>query len=173
MRRFFQNKTGQVALGSILAAGSLVVLFLTCMAPTGKLGFTAVAGLFPMIGVLAAGRAVGYMCWAAAAILGLILLPDKSVAMLYLLFLGIYPVLKERIESMRSLPLEWLLKLLCFNLALTLCWFALRTLFLPSLPGWLGQSSPLVYGLGNLVFVCYDIGLSQLIASLRKKLHLY
>ena len=159
-----------VALGGVLAAGSLAVLWLACVAPSGRLGLTAAAGLFPMAGVLAAGRAAGYLCWAAAGLLGLLLLPDKGVALLYLIFLGIYPVVKSRIESLGRLGPEWALKLLLFNGALTLFWFALRGLFLPSLPQWLGENSLLLYGVGNVVFAAYDVGLSRLVALFQTRL---
>lgn len=170
MRHFFRSKTGHIALGSILAAGSLALLMLACVVPTGQVGITAAAGLFPMIGVLAAGRSVGYLCWAAAAILGLLLLPNKGVALLYLVFLGLYPVVKERIEGIRKAPLEWLLKLACFYLTLSLFWFVFRTLFLPMVPA---LSGGILYLVGGVIFVCYDIGLSRLIGLLRRKLRLY
>ena len=154
----------------MLAAGALVMLWLACMAPSGQLGLTAVGGLFPMAASVAAGRAVGYLCWGAAGLLGLILLPDKGVALLYLIFLGLYPVVKGAVESLRRLPLEWALKLAFFNLALTLCWFLFRELFLPALPDWLTGSLPVLYGAGNVVFVIYDIGLSRLVGLLRARL---
>ena len=58
----------------VLAAGSLAVLWLACMVPSGRIGLTGAAGLFPVAAVLAAGRAAGYLCWAASALLGLFLL---------------------------------------------------------------------------------------------------
>ena len=97
-------------------------------------------------------------------LLGLFLLPDKGVALLYLIFLGLYPVVKNNIEGLRRLPLEWLCKLACFNAALSLFWFALRALFLPDPPVWLGERTWLLYLAGNLIFVLYDVGLSRLIA---------
>ena len=118
----------------------------------------------PVAAVLTAGRAAGYLCWAASALLGLFLLPDKGVALLYLIFLGLYPVVKNNIEGLRRLPLEWLCKLACFNAALSLFWFALRALFLPDPPVWLGERTWLLYLAGNLIFVLYDVGLSRLIA---------
>ncbi len=72
------GRTGKTALGGILAAGALVMLWLACVAPSGRLGLTAVGGLFPMAATLAAGRVAGYLCWGAASLLGLILLPDKG-----------------------------------------------------------------------------------------------
>ena len=166
MRR---TKTSLVSVGGVLAAGALVLLWLACMAPSGQLGLTAAGGLFPMAAAVAAGRGAGYLCWGAAGLLGLILLPDKGVALLFLLFLGLYPVVKGAIESLRRLPLEWALKLAFFNLALTLCWFLFRELFLPALPDWLTGSLPVLYGAGNVVFVIYDIGLSRLVGLLRAR----
>ena len=100
------TKTWQVAQGGVLAAGSLAVLWLACVVPSGQLGVTAVAGLFPVGAVLAAGRGAGLLCWAAASILGLLLLPDKGVALMYLVFLGLYPVVKSRLEQLKSRTVE-------------------------------------------------------------------
>ena len=159
------------ALGGVMAAGSLTMLWLACAAPSGRMGLAAAAGLFPMAATLYAGPASGYLCWAAAGLLGLILLPDKGVALLFFTFFGLYPVVKGGIESLRRLPVEWVLKLALFNLVLSLFWFVLRELFLPSPPPWLGENTPLLYGAGNLVFIAYDIGLSRLIVLLRQRLN--
>ena len=106
----FHTTSRRTAVAGVLAAGSLAVLWLACMVPSGRIGLTGAAGLFPVAAVLAAGRAAGYLCWAASALLGLFLLPDKGVALLYLIFLGLYPVVKNNIEGLRRLPLEWLLQ---------------------------------------------------------------
>ena len=84
----FHTTSRRTAVAGVLAAGSLAVLWLACMVPSGRIGLTGAAGLFPVAAVLAAGRAAGYLCWAASALLGLFLLPDKGVALLYLIFLG-------------------------------------------------------------------------------------
>ena len=44
----FSSGSGRVALGGVLAAGSLAVLWLASVTPTGQLGITAAAGLFPV-----------------------------------------------------------------------------------------------------------------------------
>lgn len=157
-----------MALGGILAAGSLALLWLACAAPSGRIGFIAAAGLFPMAAAMYSGRRTGYLCWGASALLGLLILPDKIVGLLYLTFLGIYPVVKGRIETLGRLSLEWGLKLSCFNLFLTLFWFTFQELF-PA-PPWLADNTLLAYAAGNLLFVAYDLGLSQIIARLRARL---
>ena len=166
----FDRNTRRTALGGVLAAGSLAVLWLACIAPTGSLGVTAVAGLFPMVAVVTSGRPAGFLCWAASAVLGL-LLPDKGVALLYFCFLGLYPVVKSHLEHLPGPVLESVCKLAYFNLALTLVWFAFRALFLPMLPSWLEEQTWLIYVVGNVAFVAYDIGLSRLIGALTCRLY--
>lgn len=163
MRR---TKTGAVALGGVLAAGSLAVLWLACVIPSGQLGVTAAAGLFPVGAVLAAGRGAGLLCWAAASVLGLLLLPDKGVALMYLFFMGLYPVVKSRLEQLSSRVAEWAGKLVFFNAALSLLWFAFQNLFLPALPNWMSGQLWMLYGAGNAVFLLYDVALSRLIGGL-------
>ncbi len=159
------SKASRTALVGVLAAGSLALLWIACLSPSGRLGLGAVAGLFPMVAVMAAGRTAGYMCWAAAGILGLILLPDKGIALMYLLFFGVYPVLKSRFEGEQKQSVAWIMKAGYFHVVLILFWFVLRALFLPNLPLWLNKSW-LVWLLGNVVFIVYDIGLSRLIFGL-------
>lgn len=168
----FSSKAGRTALGGVLAAGSLAVLWLACVTPTGRLGVAAAAGLFPIGAVLLVGRGAGFLCWAAASVLGLLILPDKGVALMYLCFMGLYPVVKSRLEQCASRPLEWVGKLACFNAALTLLWVAFRGLFLPALPEWLAGKVWLLYGAGNLVFLLYDWGLSRLIGMMTARLKL-
>lgn len=167
MARPEQKQSFYAAVGGVLAAGSLALLWLACAAPSGRIGFTAAAGLFPMAAAMYAGRRTGYLCWAASAVLGLLILPDKIVGLLYLTFLGLYPVVKGRLETLGRLDLEWGLKLASFNLVLTLFWFVFQELFLPQAPAWLAENTLLAYGLGNLLFVAYDLGLSQIVARIR------
>ena len=168
--RMPRGRSGRTALGGVLAAVSLALLWVAGMAPSGRLGLAALAGLGPVVAVLTAGRAAGYLCWAASGALGLLLTPDKGIAALYLAFFGLYPVVKARLESMDRRWAEWALKLIFFNLALTLCWFLFRELLWPEPPAWLAGGLPVVYGAGNLVFIIYDIGLSRLVGMLRARL---
>ena len=165
-----RGKSGRTALCGMLAAVSLALLWVAGMAPSGRLGLSALAGLGPVVAVLTAGRGAGYLCWAASGVLGLLLTPDKGAAALYLVFFGLYPVVKARLESIDRRVAEWALKLVYFNGVLTLFWFLFRQLLFPTLPAWLGGGLPVLYGLGNLVFVLYDVGLSRLIALLLRRL---
>ena len=86
MRRGVSEKTWTVALSGVLAAMSLALLYLASVLPTGQLGVAAVAGLFPMAAVISAGWKAGACCWLASGLLGLLIVPGKGIALLFLLF---------------------------------------------------------------------------------------
>lgn len=158
----FHSNSVRIALAGILSAGSMVLLWMACLSPTGRLGLNAAAGLFPVAGVLMSGRAAGYCCWIVTGLLGLVLLPDKGMALLYLMFFGLYPVLKSVFETRKSLVFCWSLKLIYFNMVLTVSVFVLGELFFSALPALLHRPLP-AWVAGNIVFIAYDIGLSRLI----------
>lgn len=148
------------------------MLWLACITPTGRLGVTAAAGLFPISAVLLAGTGSGASLLGGGLCAGSADPAVKGVALMYLCFMGLYPVVKSRLEQCASRPLEWVGKLACFNGALTLLWVVFRGLFLPALPEWLAGAVWLLYGAGNLVFLLYDWGLSRLIGMMTARLKL-
>ena len=154
MRNHTETGAGRVALVGVLAALSLIALYLSAVSPTARMGIVAIAGLFPAGAVVSAGLKAGFFCYGAAGLLGLLLVPDKANALLYLLFFGLWPMLKSLLERIPARPLEWLL---------TLFWFGLHSLFLPFLPETL-QAPWMVYAAGNAAFVIYDVGFSKLIS---------
>lgn len=154
----------RTALVGVLSALSLALLYAANLAPGGRMGVVAAAGLVPAAAVVSAGLPAGLFCYAATGLLGLLLVPDKGTAALYLIFFGLYPVVKSLIERIKSLPAEYLCKLAFFNAVLSLLWFGLRGIFLPFLPAALTGAAWLVYAAGNLAFLAYDFGFSKLIA---------
>ncbi len=158
-----------VALGGVLTALSLVLLYLASVSPTGRLGLTAVAGVVPAAAVVSGGLGAGVLSYLAAGLLGLLLIPAKDAAILYLLFFGIYPLVKYGIERLRRLGPEWLLKLAFFNLMLSVFLFGLSHIFFAALPA---EDLPLwmIYLAGNAIFVVYDLGFSKLITFYAKRI---
>ena len=168
MTRFDRpGSAGRTALVGVLSAGGLAVLWMACLTPSGRTGITAAAGLFPVAAVLLAGRAAGWLCWAVIALLGLLLLPNKAVSLMFALFLGLYPVAKSRLEQLRQRGLEWVLKLLLFNGAMLLTYFVLlrfTTAIDPQEFTIAGVYLPgVVLAFGNVVFCVYDVALTRLV----------
>ena len=155
-------KARRVALSAVLAACSLVLLYLAGYFPSGKMGMAAAAGLFPAAAVVSCGFGAGFLCYAGTAVLGLLLVSDKAVALLYLLFFGLYPMIKGLIERMNRLLPELILKLLIFNVYAVVLFRTFENLFAAVVPG---KDLPSVVLLlfGNIVFLLYDYGFSKVI----------
>ena len=83
------KSAGRAALVGVLSALSLVFLYASALVPTGQMGVVAVAGLLVAAAVVSGGLSAGFLCYGATGLLGLLLLPDKANALLYLLFFGL------------------------------------------------------------------------------------
>ena len=156
-------KTSKIARVALLAAAALVLLIIAGFAPSAQLGLTAVAGVASALAVIHAGIGSGFACWAVVSVLGFIIVPTKGCAVMYAMFFGVYPVLKSLIERIGTLWIEWVIKLVLFNAVLSVCIFALKTLFFAGAEEIL-KFIPVLYIGGSIVFVIYDIGFSRLIS---------
>lgn len=152
-----------VALPALLSALSLMILWFAQAAPWGRMGLVAAAGLMPAAAVISVGPGAGWFCWAGTAALAFLLLPDKACGLLYLIFFGLYPMVKHIAEKLRRRPLEFLVKLAFFNLCFAVMWFGFQALFLWGLPG-AGTFGMFLFPAGNIIFLLYDFGFSRLIA---------
>lgn len=162
MRRGNQSRTA--AFSAVLGALSLLLLWAASAIPSGKLAMTALAGILPAGAVISAGLGAGFLTWAAVTLLGFLLVPDKLLVLLYGILLGLYPMVKSLIEGRKCpKPAELLLKLLFFNLALTVTVFTMGSALLGMVPQKL-QAWWAIYLLGNVIFLAYDYGFSRLIA---------
>ena len=159
-----------VAVTAVLAALSLILLYLSAFVPAGQMGVVAIAGLVPAGAVISAGLGAGFCCYGVAGLLGLLLVPDKGGVLLYLIFFGLYPMIKSLIEQLRRRPLEYVLKLIFFNAAFTVIYLVMKNAVLASLPEVLSVVW-ILYVVANIVFLLYDYGFSKLISAYIARIH--
>ena len=168
------SKSGKIALGGLLTALGVALMFLTGLIPIGTYALPAIAGVLLIVAVIDLGAKWAWMIYAAVAVLSLLFAADKEAALLFVLFFGYYPVLKSFLERISNKVLSWISKFAVFNVAVVACFFlAVNFLQLP-------EDSFTVFGiylpwvfliLGNAVFLIYDIALSGLVATYVEKLH--
>lgn len=162
MRR--KNAVARVAYPAILGALAVIIVYLASLAPAGKWGIVAVAGLLPAAAVVSVGLKAGFLCWAGASILMLLLVPEKFCALLFTALFGLYPMVKSAAEKPRKRFLEYAVKLVFFNAVFTLLYLTMMGAMMASLPPVLEESLWVLYLAANIVFVAYDYGFSRLIA---------
>lgn len=142
-------------------------------APTGRMGFMALASLFSVAAVVECGKASATAVFVLASVIGFVILPDKSPLAFYTLFFGYYPIIKSIAENLKKPALQWSVKLAVFNCALTVIFVFMRELlmlrFFDKLPeAYLGVA---IYIAFNIIFIIYDIGLSKLIGFYMYRIH--
>ncbi len=154
------KQTKKLTTAAIFSALSVVLLFLGNA--TVLFEFTALALLsFLLLFLwLITSRRYAVLSYFTVSALLLFLLPDKTVAILYMIFTGLYPLLKFGLERLPRL-FAWCLKFLWANAAVTLGYLLYRFVFL--LPD-LSEDPLLLSGfllLFDLTFFLYDRALSR------------
>ena len=150
----------KTALASLLSALCFLMLFAGSIITVMDLSAAALASLIVVVATIEIGSFYPYLIWLVTSILGLLLLPDKFGSLVFLCFSGYYPMLKSALE--RLMPgVSWVLKLICFNIALSAILALAKFVFLiddTSL-----TFSIVVYAVCNVTFLLFDIALSKLL----------
>ncbi len=146
----------------MLAALSVILLYLGSLVEVVDLSMAVIASLACVLAVIEYGKSAPWLVFGVTAVLSLVLLPNKSPALMYTMFFGYYPILKEKFEK-KPLVACWVLKEIVFNVALVLIFIAMKMLlFLPDNIPFMLYLIAVV--LCELIFVIYDIALSRLIS---------
>ena len=143
-----------VALGVIfLGIGALVEVLDISMA--------VLASVCVIIAIVEYGKSAPWMVYAGISLLSLLLLPSKFPAVLFALFAGFYPILKEKLER-KNKVIRWVLKEIIFNVCLTVITLLYFFLFFRGtiqVP-WMIAAAII---LSELVFILYDKAISKII----------
>ena len=94
-----RKETSTIALGGICLALTMVFLFGASFVPGIELTLYALSSLFVAVMVIERGPKSGLLLYAAAVILGLLLVPNKLGMLPYICLFGYYGVAKYYIEK--------------------------------------------------------------------------
>ncbi len=166
------RKSTQVALGGLCSALCLLLLFLTGLVPFATFALPALAGMVLIAVVEENGRGTALLVYSAASLLSLFVVPDREAAVLFILFFGYYPLLRQLLHRLRFWPAMLLLKGIIFNISMLVAyWLIINLLGIPDVLeefGSFGRYSALVLLLmGNVVFIIYDYALGNIIWAYR------
>ena len=168
----------RVALCGVLGALAVVVMALGGMIPFATFSCPMIAMflLLPIIAEFGCGTAMIF--YVAVALLGVLLSPDKEGACLFV-FLGYYPVLKQKLDRVPSKALRGFVKCIVFNVAITAMYaLLLFVLRMDALTQEFAETSWILlialYLIGNITFFICDLALQRImylyLCRYRKKL---
>ena len=164
------RKAYPVALGGVLAALAIVIMTLGGLIPIATYVCPMLCSLLLLAVKLSCGDRIGWAWYGAVSVLSLLLSPDKEAAAVFVV-LGYYPIIQPKMEK---LPLQFVWKLLLFNIASAMLYAALLFVFgMEQLVaefrelGIVGLVITLI--LGNICFFLLDRVLHKLQYKFRKK----
>lgn len=164
------RKAYPVALGGVLAALAIVIMTLGGLIPIATYICPMLCSLLLLAVKLSCGDRIGWAWYGAVSVLSLLLSPDKEAAAVFVV-LGYYPIIQPKMEK---LPLQFVWKLLLFNIASAMLYAAL--LFVFGMEQLVAEFQELaIVGLvitlilGNICFFLLDRVLHKLQYKFRKK----
>ena len=157
--------TKKFTVASIMTALALVCLFGSAYLPTGRIALLAITSMCTLVTVSQCGTRYGWMQYTATSILALLLIPFKFQVLLFIAFLGYYPMVKLYIEKIEKLSLEWIVKVLFFTTLLIIAYFVVKYILAQNISfgavfDIIMTHLLLVTVVAEVVFVIYDYLLS-------------
>ena len=171
------TQTKRLVFCAILCALGFVLSLLGTLLGIFDLTAIIFAGLFVALVMMELNARWAVLVWLVTSALMILFSPNKEIALEYFVFAGFYPIIKNLLERLPSRVPEWIMKLLYFNLMLTALILAVTKIGFFMTPDNDLKLHWLVYLLGNLFFLLYDVCLTVYIRfyvrSLRSRLKLY
>ncbi len=154
------KRTKKLALSAILSSMGVLMLYLGSVIEIFDLTMAAFASIIIILSVIEMGGIYPWLIYGVTSLLSLVLLPNKFIGVLYLVFAGLYPILKEKFERLHPI-VSWILKLSMFNTALIIA--ITTTKYLLHIPDTEIDFKLVVFLVGNATFILYDLAITRMI----------
>lgn len=157
------KKSKQIALSGVFTALCVVSLFLGSLFQSLDLSAAAFASLIVLVSFIELGKVWATGVYLASSLLSIILLPNKSAAVVFALFAGFYPIIKALLNRIKPIWLSYVVRVAFFNLMLTAIIFV-ATKVLQTDESFIGFGT-VIYLLANLTFIVFDFALERIAAT--------
>lgn len=160
-------KTKKIVLSSIITAVSFLFLYFSAVLPAGRIALFCIASASLCIVTAECGKGYGILSGMVAAVLGLLFLPNKFIAVGFAGFFAYYPVIKLMVEGMHKLVWELILKGIIFLAVAFLGGWVVKLMGLEADLAWFLYLGAVVVG------YLYDVALSMIISIYWKRIRRY
>lgn len=162
-----ESKAKDMALGGILVALTLVTLYLSLIIPINTFAILTISSIFPAVAIMRSNVKLGIFVYVASSIIGFFIIPFDKI-LTFILYFGVYGIVKYFIEKLRNIPIEIFLKLLFSNIMFFIGLYVLKS-FIGNLnvdfPLWL-----VIIG-AQIMFLVYDYALTLIITFYITRIH--
>ncbi len=159
-----------VALGGTITSLVLLLMFMATAFPVLDYAIPTYAGFLIVVVIVEAGAGWAFVTYCACALLCPLLTPDYEATLLFILFMGYYPILYVYLMRIKNLLLRVLLKLAVFNAAIlgyaSVFKFIFTSVDLMEGTEMFGKwAGPAMLALANFFLIIYDSVLGMLITK--------
>lgn len=161
-------KSERIATGGLLSCLSLLFLYLASVTPSAKIAMICLSSFCIGLCVVTINVKFSAIAYVAVSVLGIFILPNKVIAVIFALFFGNYPIAKLYIERINNVVRLWLVKIIVFNIYAIISYFVISSFVNVEI----NFAIPIIVLIANAVFVIYDIAFSifvNKIIELRRK----
>ncbi|MFA6308704.1 MAG: hypothetical protein WC677_03020 [Clostridia bacterium] len=106
----------RVAFNGILLALLVITMYLASLLPGLKTSLLTLSSFYIALVIIEFNILNGWIFYLASSLLLLIVLPNKLMLIPYVLFFGVYGIVKFYIERRNKIVVEYILKILYFNI---------------------------------------------------------
>ncbi len=161
-------KSKSIAESGLFIALILVILYSAAYLPISTVTILTAASCIIPISMIRNNIKYSILIYISSSILSLFIIPIKT-SLSYILFFGIYGIIKYYIERINKLSLEIFLKLVSFNCILLISYFIFNSLIINlsniTMPLWS------LFIAAQAVFLIYDYALTLIITMYINKIH--
>lgn len=160
------KKTSYIAKGGFFTAIGFIFIYLSTIVPVNRAYLLAMASCIIPLSVITTNVKNAIVVYMSTSLLALLICGAKITVVLYIIFFGIYGLVKYYIELLRKLYLELILKLLFLNMDLAILLFIYKLFF----PGLLKIAMPvyIIVAAAQVAFLVFDYILTMFITYSNK-----
>lgn len=153
-----------IAICSVTTALSVALMFLGGVSYIFAYLVPIMTGLFMIMLKKTFNKSCAVCTYFATSLLCIMLVTDKDCMLMYVMFFGFYPIIHERLDSIKPKPLSVIVKYLIFNVLMVSEQLILLYVFhVPIFEKEAGKYIFIAFMLLlNLLFFCYQIMLKKL-----------
>lgn len=161
-RRPYIVLLSNITKGGIITGLSIVFLYLASAVPGVKLTLIALSSIILGLVHKKQGIKLVIYIYIAVSLLAFLIIPLKTVVILYVFMFGLYPIIKFTSEKLDNRKVIWLIKIIFANISLTLIFIIAKYILAINIPFIF-----LIYIVYNIIFIAYDIVFTGIIREVK------
>jgi hypothetical protein len=162
------NKTSFVSKGGLFTALGVIFVYLSSIVPINKIYLLCIASSIIPLSVITTNIRNTLVVYFATSIVCLFISGSKITVIAYIVFFGLYGIIKYYVEKIRKLYIELILKLCFFNLVIFISFYIYKAFF----PSIFNTNMPLYLLIicSEIIFLVYDYVLTLFIGCVNNHL---